>query len=162
MKSVAQRGIAIVSAIFILLVLAILGAFVVRISTAQHTTSTLDMQSARVYQAARAGIEWGLYQVNVLGRGVPPFTALNTTGTACPGGTSSSTSSFSPTPVSMTGMAVTVTCNSYTDGGGAPVVYRIVATACNQPVSSACPNTTTLNELYVERRLEVLLSPSRP
>ncbi len=59
----AQRGFAIVSAIFLLVVLGALGAFMVTLSTVQHTTSTQDMQGARAYQAARAGIEWGAYQV---------------------------------------------------------------------------------------------------
>ena len=59
----AQHGFAIVSAIFLLVVLGTLGAFMVALSTVQHTTSTQDLQGTRAYQAARAGIEWGAYQV---------------------------------------------------------------------------------------------------
>jgi Tfp pilus assembly protein PilX len=58
-----SRGFAIVSAIFILVVLAALGAFIVNVSTNQQIGSTLDLQGVRAYQAARAGIEWGIYQV---------------------------------------------------------------------------------------------------
>lgn len=53
-----QRGFAIVSAIFILVVLAGLAAFVVSITTTQSLTFAQDIQGARAYQAARAGIEW--------------------------------------------------------------------------------------------------------
>ncbi len=54
------RGFAIVSAIFILVVLAALGAFVVSVSVTQNVTFAQDVQSARAYQAARAGIEAGI------------------------------------------------------------------------------------------------------
>ena len=63
MKYSLQRGFTIVSAIFILVVLAALGAFVVTVSTNQQIGSALDVQGTQAYQAARSGIEWGLYQV---------------------------------------------------------------------------------------------------
>ena len=58
-----SRGFAIVSAIFILVVLGALGAFIVNVSTNQQIGSALDIQGVRAYQAARAGVEWGIYQV---------------------------------------------------------------------------------------------------
>src|SRR5512135_2438392 len=58
-----QAGFTIVTALFLLVVLAALGAFMVSIATTQHVESALDLQGARGYQAARAGIEWGAYQV---------------------------------------------------------------------------------------------------
>lgn len=58
----AQRGFALVTAIFLLVVLATLGAAMLTFSSAQHVGSALDVQGARAYQAARAGIEWGAYQ----------------------------------------------------------------------------------------------------
>jgi MSHA biogenesis protein MshP len=70
------RGFALVSAIFILVVLAALGAFIVNISTSQQIGSALDVQGVRAYQAARAGIEWGLYQVQSYG--APPAAASPT------------------------------------------------------------------------------------
>ena len=57
------RGFVLPSAIFLLVILAALAAFLVRISTTQSITSAQDVQGARAYQAARAGVEWGLYQV---------------------------------------------------------------------------------------------------
>jgi MSHA biogenesis protein MshP len=46
-----------VSAIFLLVVLASLGAFMVQFSTVQSTTSAQDVMGVHAYQAARAGIE---------------------------------------------------------------------------------------------------------
>ena len=57
-----SAGIGLVTAIFLLVVLAGLAVAMVGISGAQHSASALDVQGARAYQAARAGIEWGLFQ----------------------------------------------------------------------------------------------------
>lgn len=55
-----QRGFGVIAAIVILVILAGLGAFVVSISTTQSITFAQDIQGARAYQAARAGLEWGI------------------------------------------------------------------------------------------------------
>ena len=57
-----SAGVGIITAIFLLVVLAAIGVAAVRVFTAQQVTSSLDLEGARAYQAARAGIEWGLYQ----------------------------------------------------------------------------------------------------
>jgi MSHA biogenesis protein MshP len=53
-------GFAIVSAIFILVVLAALAGFIVSVTSTQALTFAQDIQGARAYQAARAGTEWGI------------------------------------------------------------------------------------------------------
>ena len=55
-----QRGFSMVAAIFLLVVLAALGAFMVTFSNTQHLTSAQDVQGSRAYWAARAGLEWGI------------------------------------------------------------------------------------------------------
>lgn len=69
-------GFSIVSALFLLIVLASLGAFIVNISTTQSTTMAQDVQGSRAYHAAQAGLEWGLYGVldpaNVTGAATAP------------------------------------------------------------------------------------------
>lgn len=55
-------GFAIVAAIVILVILAGLAGFVVSLTTTQNMTLAQDVQGARAYQAASAGIEWGLHQ----------------------------------------------------------------------------------------------------
>lgn len=132
------RGFAIVSAIFILVVLAALGAFIVHVSTGQQVGVALDVQGARAYQAARAGIEWGLYRQLRDG--------------ACAGA-----ASFSPTAPTLAEFTVTVVCTATADPGGfgGPTIYTITATACSQPDAGACPNLVSPGPLYVERSLSV-------
>jgi MSHA biogenesis protein MshP len=56
-----SRGVGIVTAIFLLVVLAGLGVALVTIFTSQQQAILLDEQGVRAHQAARAGIEWGLF-----------------------------------------------------------------------------------------------------
>ena len=56
-----QRGVALVVAIFLLVVLAALGVYMVTMSGVQSRTPVLGLQGARAYQAARSGAEWGIY-----------------------------------------------------------------------------------------------------
>lgn len=138
------RGFAIVSAIFILVVLAALGAFILNISSSQQIGSALDVQGVRAYQAARAGIEWGLYQQLPLQR-----VNLPTYATCAPAFASSGT-------FPLFGFTVTVTCNAVGDGvNGGPTVYSVTSTACSEPNAGTCPNTTNPGPLYIERRLTV-------
>lgn len=131
------RGFAILTAIFILVVLAALGGFILTISSGQQIGSALDVQGARAYQAARAGIEWGLHQ-------------RLQAGVACPAG------SFVPAADTLAGFTVTVTCQpGAADPFGGPTVSTMTATACSEPSGGVCPNTTAPGNFYVERRLTV-------
>ena len=58
-----SAGFAIPSAIFLVVILALLASFLVRLSTLQGVTSTQDIQSTRAYHAARAGMDWALFAV---------------------------------------------------------------------------------------------------
>ncbi len=130
----AQRGFAIISAIFILVVLAAIGAFAVQVSSMQHIGSAQDVLSVRAYQAARSGLEWALYRVQPANGGNCPVP----TNMALAGDT-------------FAGLTVTVTCT------GTATAYRITATACNQPNAGACPNEANPDGMYVERRVDVVL-----
>lgn len=59
-RNLNQRGFTIVQAMFVLVVLGMLGAYMVTMSTVQQATSTQALLQARAYQAARAGLEWGI------------------------------------------------------------------------------------------------------
>ena len=137
-----SAGIGLVTAIFLLVVIAGLAVAMVSISSAQHIASALDVQGARAYQAARAGIEWGLFQ------------NLRTPGRQC-----LASSSFSlPATSTLNGFAVTVTCVGIPAPPSAPGLVRFVitATACNQPAAGACPNPSNSPD-YVERQLVVTI-----
>lgn len=129
-----QRGMAIISALFILLVLAVLGAFAVHVSSMQHVGSAQDVQSIRTYLAARAGIEWALWWVQPAN-----------------GGSCAASTDLTLPGASFAGIVVTVQCT------GATALYQIRAIACNQPVAGACPNTGGFNSLYSERMIDVRL-----
>lgn len=133
-----SRGFSIVTAIFLLVVLAALGAAIVIVSTTQQIGSAMDVQGSRIYQAARAGIEWGAYK--------------RLRSSAC----AASTSFTFATAPTLAGITVTVTCTSNTDGSGGPTVYEIQSTACNQPSGGNCPNPAPGSN-YVERRLKVTI-----
>lgn len=151
------RGFSIVAAIFLLVVLALLGAAIVYVTGLQQSGHQLDILGARAYQAARAGIEWGAFQVldpnNGIGTAVLPVCPASPTNLAA-GTLGGSLASFT----------VTVTCDGTTnapttEGNRNIGAYRVVATACNQPVAGpeACPNTTPTTG-YVERQLQATLS----
>lgn len=144
-KQVAmQRGFSIVSAIFLLVVLSALGAFMVTFSSVQHTTSAQDVQGARAYQAARAGVEWGAYQI--LQNNPAGFAAACRTAAALP-----------PMPTlggTLSAFAVNVNCTatSYTEGAHTAAnplwMYRVTSTA----------STGNLGEThYVEREIQVTI-----
>lgn len=59
-----QRGFAAIAAIFLVVVLAALGAFMLTFSNTQQLTSAQDLQGSRAYWAARAGLEWAVGSVS--------------------------------------------------------------------------------------------------
>ena len=58
-----SRGVAVISAIFLLVVLAALGAFMVTFSNTQQLTSAQDVRGTQAFWAARAGLDWAIPQV---------------------------------------------------------------------------------------------------
>ena len=62
-----QRGFTLITAIFLLVVVAALVVFMTNIRVAQQTTLVYGVQGARAIQAARSGIEWGIHQSIVNG-----------------------------------------------------------------------------------------------
>jgi MSHA biogenesis protein MshP len=57
-----QRGFSLVAAIFLLVVLAGLGAYAVRLNTLQQQTVTAALRGAQAFEAARTGAAWGAYR----------------------------------------------------------------------------------------------------
>jgi MSHA biogenesis protein MshP len=53
-----QRGIALVAAIFLLVVLSGLAVFAVRISTVEHQTVSSALLAAQAHHAAKSGVAW--------------------------------------------------------------------------------------------------------
>ncbi len=63
-RATGQQGFSLVSAIFLLVVLAGLGVYAVRLNTMQQQTVTAALRGAQAYQAARTGVAWGTYPAN--------------------------------------------------------------------------------------------------
>jgi MSHA biogenesis protein MshP len=132
-----SRGISIVTAIFLLVVLSGIGVAVVTFATAQRQASAIDLLGTRAYEAARTGVEYGLYQL--LG----------------PGQTCASANFAAPG--TLAAMTVSVTCTSTPSGiAGVQPQVRITATACNQPANGACPNPAPGVD-YVQRVVQVVI-----
>lgn len=121
-----QRGFAIVTAIFLLMLMAALAALMVTISTSANTTSAQDIQGIRAYQAARAGLEWGIY-------------------TAAPA--SCGTATMPTLAGDLAPFTVTVACtsSSLTEGEVTSTLYAITSTATL--------GTSVGSANYVERQL---------
>lgn len=94
-----QNGFAAIAAIFLVVVLAALGGFMLTFSNTQQLSSAQDLQGSRAYWAARAGLEWGIASVT----GVVPA--------VCPA---------SPTVMVIDTFTVTIRCAApfYQDEGG--------------------------------------------
>jgi len=136
-----------VSMLFILVVLAALGAALAKISQRQQLGSAAEIDAARAFQSASSGLEWGAFQVL---RNPPPPAAAP----AC-----FPTTSFNP-PGSLAGFTVTVSCTrtpasgTVSDGAATMAFYQFVANACNAPSGGACPNPGAAPATtYVERQL---------
>ncbi len=126
-----QSGFVLPSAIFLLVILAALAAYMVSLSRTAQISSTLDIQGTRAYQAARAGIEWAAWQVLRPAAPTPCF--------ASPAGVTLG--------ADLSGFTVSVTCASsdFNDGANTIRVYQITSTA-------AYGNAGEVD--YVERQIQ--------
>lgn len=142
-------GIGIVTAIFLLVVLAALGTAIVTLTTNQVATSVQDQQGARSYQAARAGIEWALYIALRSNTPATPAASLS-------GCTAGSGYTFAMPPnTTLSSFSVTVTCEQV---ASTAAHFWIRATACNEPNGAlGCPNNVSKSAEYVQRVVEVQL-----
>ncbi len=138
-----HQGFSIITAIFLLVVLAFLGIAMVAFSTAQNQSSAMDVLGSRAYQAARAGIESAAYEVSIspVSQATPVNTCARTftpgTGTAL-GGT-------------LAPFTVTVACTAtaYIENGATTWIYDVSSVAATGTVGSTN---------YVERIMQVKLA----
>ena len=72
-----QTGISLITAIFLLVIVALLAVYITNIRAVQQCTSLYGTQGARAIQAARSGIEWGIYESLVATPGCPATTTIN-------------------------------------------------------------------------------------
>jgi MSHA biogenesis protein MshP len=133
----------VIAALVVLVLLSTLAAAVVRLTWTQQTTLAQDIDSARAFQGAYAGTQWGMYQ------------ALRGSWTTCAGATQTLDLRSSM------GVRVTVSCTSdvynegeTTTGTGTPLtvrLYTITAVACNGAAATCPDNASVTRPNYVER-----------
>ena len=139
-----QQGFTLVTAIFIIVVLATVVGYMVSLSGTQRATSLLALQGARAYAAARSGIEWGTHG------------AFNSSASTCGAAPSTPTSNnFALNGPGLTGFEVTVTCSytNHTEKSVTIPVYHLIALAEFGDYGS--PD-------YVSRQLEATVSDAPP
>jgi MSHA biogenesis protein MshP len=110
--STRSRGFSLVSAVFLLVIVALVAGYALSIGTTQRADTTLALLGKRADLAARAGLEWGIGRV--------------LQDSACP-----ANSSFSPTGTGIGSFTVAVSCSStsVTEGASTYPVYTLSVTA---------------------------------
>ncbi len=154
MRLERQTGFSIIAAIFLLVVLALLGALIASVTGMQQQSGQLDLQGVRAYQAARAGMEWSASQVLDPNNALNPASCSPIVMPSCP----ASPQNLPALAGSLAGFTVTVTCAQTadtTEGNRNVRVFQVVATACNDP--SGCPSASPSSS-YVERQLQASLA----
>jgi MSHA biogenesis protein MshP len=129
-----QRGFAAIAAIFLVVILAALGGFMVTFSNTQQLTSAQDIQGSRAYWAARAGLEWGIGSAT----------------TICPA---------SPTKMTVDNFTVCVTCGAqtYTEASTTINLLQFTSTA-RSPAVTACSDAGSVGSVgYIERSVSASL-----
>src|SRR5690242_17849181 len=87
----SEQGFSLIAAIFVIVVLAALGIYAMRVGTTEQQTAAFDLSIARAQAAADSGIEYGANR------------ALKAA--SCP-----ATTTLAPTAAGMSGFTITVTC----------------------------------------------------
>ena len=146
-----QQGFSLITAIFLLVVLATLMGYMVSLRVVQQTMVVMNVQGARALQAARSGLEYGVYQV--LGPGATVASAA--AWCAAPGSVS-----FDATESALNSFTVTLGCSLSDHDEGVVTVtsYQIDALAENGDFtlgSDAPPD-------YVSRKIRVTVSNEPP
>jgi MSHA biogenesis protein MshP len=141
-----EAGMSLVMAIFLLVVLFLLGTFIYSLGSVQQTELALDLRGSRAYHAARSGLEYAAYQATAA---VP----------VCVGAGAQVNVALPPANFDEFS-TVTLVCTStaHTEGtgpGSVKTLYLLVANACSQPGANGfCPNNAP-GPNYVERELQL-------
>lgn len=146
MKNI-QRGFSLVTAIFLLVVLSGLGAVMMTFFTAQQQSSALDVLGARAYQASRAGIEWGAYQV------LPNSAVVGGFAERCRPPTGAASQVLPVLAGMLSSFTVTVGCTAtaHSEAAATVTVYQVSSVAATQGLAAGQLD-------YVERQMSVTIA----
>jgi MSHA biogenesis protein MshP len=113
-----QTGFALVAAMFVMIIIALVILAMTRLAGNQHGTNSLAIQQARAYQAARAGLEWGI--------------------TRATAGSCAASSAVSMGGSNLSDFTVSLSCTSlgFSENGTPLNIYTLTATAQNGALGS--------------------------
>lgn len=129
-RNQGQRGFGIIAALMVTLLVGGLAVMLARMTATQAVSYALDDRGVRAYWAARAGLEWGSWQVKY---GAPPCAA-------------STVVAMPVAATSLTEFQVTVECS-----GTGP--YLLKATACAPAAECGAPTSATYVVRVVTRTM---------
>jgi len=138
-----QRGVSVISAVFLLMLMGSLAAFMANLISVSHSNLAADIGGARAYQAARAGVEWAMFQLypNAATAAEKPLPAC---------------SLIPATPPTILDHTIVVTCaafpsdtTAYTEGTRTIRVFRITAVA--KATGAKAPGIERQVEVTVEK-----------
>jgi MSHA biogenesis protein MshP len=143
MRPERQQGFSLITAIFLLVVVASLIGYMVSLAVVQHGTLAMAVQGSRALQAARSGLEHAAYRALQSG--------------SCP---ASETLSFGSDEPALQAFRVTVECSSSTHVEATSTLrfYRLTALA----ESGSYVRNGMANPDYVSRRLRMTVSTAPP
>ena len=136
-----KRGFTLITALFLLVVVALLSVYMINLRNVQQSTVVFGLQGARAMQAAQAGLEWGIY------RAMPPSPQVPSCLTTNP--------TFSVPVPALSAFTIELDCveTSHFEGATEIIVYQLTSTA----------QTGTYGTLdYVYRSLRATVSAQPP
>ncbi len=137
-----QAGFSLVTALFLLVVVAGLMTYMISLSVVQHSTVVMSLQGARAMQAARAGLEYGIFQA--------------TQNDNC----AANTLTFPTDGIALQSFSVAVTCtrSAHDEGTTAVNFFTLTATA----TSGTYALGANANPDFVSRRILATISDAPP
>jgi len=131
-----QSGFSLISAIFLIVVVALLGVFMVTIGSVQQTTTTFSLLSSRALYAADSGMQWAMRRV----------TRDAAAGLNCPAAPASGSVNFTIGNGAITGYTVVVDCSvqNFTENPDNYDVYKLTSRASRGTLGSPDYHSRTL------------------
>lgn len=134
-----QSGFTLVTAIFLLVVVAGLVGAMINLSVVQHSAVVMSVQGARAMQASRSGLEYGIYQ-------------------ALAGNCANETVSFTVPALKPFSVNLTCTSSSHTESTATFDFYELTATSASGSYITA----GSANPDYISRTIRVTVSSEPP
>ena len=131
-----QSGFSLIGAIFLIVVVALLGVFMVTIGTVQQSTTTFSLLSSRALFAADSGIQWAMRRISR-----DAAAGLN-----CPADPATGSVNFTISNGAIDGYTVVVSCSvqNFTENPNNYNVYNLTSQASRGTLGSPDYHSRTI------------------